>query len=297
MIEAVHISKKFGSFSVLSDVSFQVDRGQIYGLVGCNGAGKTTLMKILCGIYRPDWGSASVFGQPVFENWEMKRRCFFMTEETAFFPRCSLLEMRKFYQGYYPKWEDQAFYGLSEWFGIDPSEKISRFSKGMQRQAGLILAFSVHGDCLFLDEAFDGLDYTMRRQVKAMIRYYAKARDACLLVSSHNLQELEGLADSIGMLSDGALVFDGSVEQMKEEYQTCRFALPEGAGDLPALKADLLEQDGQGYLCILKASKEEAQRRLERIHARQAQVRPVQLEEFFRRERQEKDADWKKIFG
>lgn len=298
MIEAVHISKRFGSFSVLSDISLRVGPGEIYGLIGYNGVGKTTLMKILSGIYRPDQGRAVIGGQPVYEDPAVKRRCFFMTEEAAFFPQSSLLQMQKFYRGYYPAWREETFEGLVEWSGMDPKKKISQFSKGMQRLAGLLLALSSHADCLFLDEAFDGLDYTIRRQVRGMLRHYAREKRASLLISSHNLQELEGLADGIGMLNEGALIFDGPTEKMREDHQTCTFRLPAEREDgLARLHAELIEKEGSGWLCILKASKWEARARLEEIGAKEIQVRPVRLEEFFRIERKERDVDWEKIFG
>lgn len=308
MIEAVHISKKFGWSEILSDISFQVSKGEIYGLVGCNGVGKTTLLKILAGIYRPDQGYSQIAGEKVYENDKVKRRCFFMTEEATFFEQSSLKQMRKFYQGYYPEWEDRTFNGLVDWFGVDPSMKISRFSKGMQRQAGLILAFSTHAEYLFLDEAFDGLDFTMRRQISGMLRYYAASAPAALLISSHNLKELEDLADHIGMLNEGKLIFNGSVQEMKENYQTCCFTFGDSQMnsengremDLSILNgmldAKLTEKTSYGYLCILHASKQEAFRRLEAVGADDIRIRPVQLEEFFRIERKEQEVDWEKIF-
>lgn len=309
MIESIHVSKKFGRSEILSDVSFQVTKGEIYGLVGCNGVGKTTLLKILSGIYRPDRGCGQIAGEKIYENEKIKRRCFFMTEEATFFEQSSLNQMRKFYHGYYPRWNDRTFNGLVDWFGVDPSVKISRFSKGMQRQAGLILAFSTRAEYLFLDEAFDGLDFTMRRQISGMLRHYAAAGPAALLISSHNLKELEDLADHIGMLNEGKLIFNGSVKEMKQNYQTCCFSLSESESvaetgkekSLLLLKemldAELAEKNSDGYECILHTSEQEAFQRLKKIGAEHIRIRSVQLEEFFRIERKEKEVDWEKIFG
>ena len=143
MIEVERISKKFGDFLVLDDISFRAKEGEIYGLIGYNGVGKTTLMKIISGIYRPDAGSIRMDGKPVYENADAKKQCFFMTEEATYFSQASLVQMRKFYRGYYENWSDQTFEGLIRLFGVDPNMKISRFSKGMQRQASLVLALSV----------------------------------------------------------------------------------------------------------------------------------------------------------
>lgn len=296
MITVEHISKKFGDALVLNDISFQAKEGEIYGLIGYNGVGKTTLMKIISGIYRPDGGQVRMDGALVYENAQMKKQCFFMTEEATYFAQASLMQMRKFYRGYYENWSDQTFHGLISLFGVDPNMKISRFSKGMQRQASLVLAFSTHSKYLFLDEAFDGLDFTMRRTMRDMLIYYARTHQALLLVSSHNLKELEDLADKIGMLSEGALVFNDSTKHMREQFCTCHFHAPEHM-DLGSLNAKLVEEDEDGWLCIMEVSESEARLRLEQAGAENIRIRPIGLEEFFRKERKEKEIDWKEIFG
>jgi ABC-2 type transport system ATP-binding protein len=240
MITVSHITKKFGDFTVLSDINFQVSEGEIYGLVGYNGVGKTTLFKIMCGIYRANQGSVQIDNAAIYENPTLKSQCFLMTEESAVFSQATLNQMRKFYKGYYPTWSDHTFDQLTSCFSINPNKKVSQFSKGMQRQANLILAFSTRTKYLFLDEAFDGLDLTMRNLVREMIRYYAKEKKAAILISSHNLLELEELVEHIGMLSNGKLVFDDTTAKMKQHYGT--------------------------------------------------------LEEFFQKERKEKEIDWEKIF-
>lgn len=304
MIEAVRITKRFGDFTVLSNVSLKVEKGGIYGLIGYNGVGKTTLLKILSGIYRADSGSARINGKTVYENPDIKERCFFMTEEASFFQQSSLNKMRKFYSGYYSAWSDVTFEGLVKWFGVDPDARISRFSKGMQRQASLILAFSTRPEYLFLDEAFDGLDYSMRKQVCRMFRYYVKNKNAAILVTSHNLKELEDLADHIGMLHEGKLTFDNSTKQMRETYQACEFVYRGDKSSLYVDGTELLEVkehiDGSClnnlYYCIINSSEENARARLLDAGAEDIQIRPIQLEEFFLKERKERDADWEEIF-
>ena len=306
MIEVEHITKKFGDALILSDVSFLIPDGEIYGLIGYNGVGKTTLLKIISGIYRPDSGRVKIQGEDVYENAKIKQKSFFMTEEATFFSQSSLKQMRKFYSGYYPNWSDKTFEGLVKWFGVDPSMKISQFSKGMQRQASLTLAFSTRAKYLFLDEAFDGLDYTMRRQIRDMIQFYVKAENATILVSSHNLKELEDLADHIGMLSEGKLIFNDSTKQMRQNYQACQFVFEGERNVLEALDLELLEPDENVSLCeqekrshyfgIIHAGDREAYRILQEAGAKQIRLRPVQLEEFFRKERKEQEIDWKEIF-
>lgn len=304
MIKAEGLTKRFGDLTVLSDIDMSIRKGEIYGLIGYNGVGKTTLLKILAGIYRPDSGRAMIGGEPVYENPKMKEKCFFMTEEAGFFPQYSLNRMRNFYAGYYPGWCDNTFEELVKWFGVDPTAKISRFSKGMQRQASLILAFSTRPSYLFMDEAFDGLDYSMRRQVREMFSYYAKAEDAAILVTSHNLGELEEMSDRIGMLHEGRLIFDDSVEHMKEGSRACEFVfegdIREAAGDT----LDLLERTGvvdsernvYRYYCLVEGDTRSAEEKLKSIGAFDIKTREIQLEEFFRKERKEREADWGEIF-
>ncbi|MCD8132860.1 MAG: ABC transporter ATP-binding protein [Clostridiales bacterium] len=296
MIQVEHISKKFGDFPVLKDISFCADEGAIYGLIGYNGVGKTTLMKIISGIYRPDAGTVRINGEPVYENASVKKQCFFMTEEATYFSQASLMQMRRFYRGYYENWSDRTFQGLIRLFGVDPNMKISRFSKGMQRQASLTLAFSTRAKYLFLDEAFDGLDFTMRRLMREMLIYYARTSRALLLVSSHNLRELEDLADRIGMISEGQLIFDDSTGHMKEQFSTCHFRMDDDR-EPSVPNARLIEREGEGYMCILDASEEESRQLLAEAGATDIRVRPIQLEEFFLQERKETSIDWKEIFA
>ena len=296
MLKVQGITKYFGDFKVLSDISFEVRQGEIYGLIGYNGVGKTTLLKIICGIYRPDGGNVLLDGESVYENASAKGKCFFMTEESAYFAQSNLMQMRRFYKGYYPGWSDKTFFGLTDLFGVSPEMKISRFSKGMQRQAGLILAFSTRSPYLYLDEAFDGLDFTMRRMMKEMLKYYAENQKGTMIISSHNLKELEDLADHIGMLSEGELVFNDSTARMGEQFHTCLFRTEDKNADLSGLKAQLLEKEGEDYLCIMECTQEEAAIRLKKAGAVDIRIRPIQLEEFFRKERKEKEVDWKEIF-
>lgn len=215
MITINNVSKKFGKKQVLHNITCEIKQGSIYGLIGYNGAGKTTLLKIISGVYRPDSGEVCLDGKPVLKANDLKKELFIMTEEVYFLPQADLMQMRKFYKGYYPNWNDNTFFKLTEIFGLNLRQKIHGFSKGMQRQVGLILAFSVRPKFLFLDEAFDGLDLAMRRLMKDMLDAYVKATNATVIITSHNLRELEGIVDGIGMIRDNRLTFHGSVEDIR----------------------------------------------------------------------------------
>ena len=298
MIEIRHVSKNFRDLEVLKEISFSLSPGEIYGLIGYNGVGKTTLLKICSGIYRSDAGGVFINNTPVYESPECKRQCFFMTEEPPFFDQTSLQQMRVFYKGMIPDWSDGVFQKLIDYFELNPAKKVSRFSKGMQRQASLCAAFASRARYLFLDEAFDGLDYTIRRQVSDLLRWYAKEQKACVIISSHNLRELEGLADTIGMLSNGELVFNGSVGEIQKNYTVCICRFPR---ELPAdgmLNPVLSESlPDNSHFFLLHETQEDTGRIFYEAGAKILQIRPAQLEEYFRIERHEKKGNWDEIFA
>lgn len=300
MITVENVCKNFGKFKVLADINFNVKPSSIYGLIGYNGVGKTTLLKIISGIYRADQGSVFIDGKKIYENEELKRQIFLMTEEVAFFSQASLYDMRKFYRGYYPQWSDKTFHALVKVFGIQEKKKINQFSKGMQRQAGLIIAFSTHAKYLFLDEAFDGLDFTMRRLMRQLLIYYKVQFDAHIIISSHNLQELDGLADEIGMLSEGKLVYNDTSSRMKQEYKSCLFKDSFNQGksffENQLQKLCLIEESEDGMFAILNGTEEEIKQQFLELPVERLQIRPITLEEFFYKERREIEVDWKDIF-
>ena len=217
MIELDSIAKNFGKNEVLSGISLTIEDGIVYGLIGHNGAGKTTLLKIIGGIYRPDGGTVRVDGAPVYENEAVKQRMFMMTEELFFLPQATLPDMARFYSGYYPAWNQSVYERLTRAFGLDPQQKISGFSKGMQRQAGLITAFASGARILLLDEAFDGLDLQMRHTMRQILQAYVRARSATAVLTTHNLQELEACVQRFGMIRDARLFCDKGVDEIHAE--------------------------------------------------------------------------------
>ncbi|HIT90514.1 MAG TPA: ABC transporter ATP-binding protein [Candidatus Merdenecus merdavium] len=298
MIELKKISKSFGNMVVLEDVTMKMNHGNIYGLIGYNGVGKTTLLKILAGIYTPERGEVLIEEEKVYENPRIKQEIFFMTEESLAFPQSTLEDMRRFYKGYYKGWSDQTYEGLLKLFQIDPREKISTFSKGMQRQGGLILAFSTHCKYMLLDEAFDGLDLVMRRLVNEMIKYYVSDKDGIILITSHNLTELEQLAHKIFMLNHGQLVFEESTKRIETLYHKCTFLWENHLTQIPLeeLGMKLLEQREQTYVGIMKGSSDEILKKLSLIGCERIELDRVQLEELFQAEGKVKHVDWSKIF-
>lgn len=230
MIELRKVKKQYGRHVVIEDADWICRNGKIYGLVGYNGSGKTTLLKTIAGIYRADGGEILSDGVPTWDNEDFLQHSFLMTEELFFDPQSTPDQMRRLYRGYYPAWSDTLYERLLAIFGLDGSSRINGFSKGMQRQTGLLLALSTQPDNLFLDETFDGLDVTKRKMLAEILRQYAEKRQAVIIVTSHYLNELEAIVDEIGMIEDVKLVTPDAVKGGLQEY-----FLEKGAVDRDAI--------------------------------------------------------------
>jgi len=217
MIKVNNLTKSFDGFTALNNLSLHVEKGSIYGLIGVNGSGKTTLIRHLTGVLVPDNGEVLVGGQKVLENADVKERMGYIPDELFFYQNYSLKAMAKFYKGLYPTWNDDRYHEMINNFGLKENGKLSKFSKGMQKQAAFILVMSTRPDVLVLDEPIDGLDPIMRKKVWSYLLSDVADREMTVLISSHNLRELEGICDSVGILSQGSLKFEGKLEDLKNE--------------------------------------------------------------------------------
>ncbi len=218
MIELKSVTKKYGKHTIVSDVNCVYREGQIYGLIGYNGSGKTTLLKTVAGIFRPDGGEILADGISTAENESYRRNSFLMTEELFFEPQSTPDGMRRLYRGYYPSWNDDVYERLLRIFGLDRNAKIVGFSKGMQRQTGLLLALSVMPKYLFLDETFDGLDMAKRNMLARILKNYIAEKNALVIVTSHYLKELEHIADEVGMIDGERLIAPDTEGKSLESY-------------------------------------------------------------------------------
>lgn len=205
MIEVRDLQKKYGRLTALQNVSCSFAPGQIYGVIGYNGAGKTSFLKTLAGIYRPDAGSVRADGRDVFDDPGYKSRCFTLGEDLFFRPQADLRQMRRFTMGYYPGWDDGVYTALLQKFALPEKKKLAGFSKGMQRQAGILLGLATRPAYLFLDESFDGLDWEKRDLMVAILRRYAQVQKATIVVTSHYLRELQDVADRFLLVEDHTL--------------------------------------------------------------------------------------------
>lgn len=215
MIEVRGLTKRFGDFTALCNVTCTIPEGCIYGMVGSNGAGKSTLLRLISGVYRPDAGEIFIDGQPIYENTAMKARIAFVPDELYFLGGADMRRMARLYAAAYPAFDKARFEALTASFRLDPTKPLSAFSKGMRRQASIILSLSSRPKYIFFDETFDGLDPIMRTLVKKLIVEDVLDRHATAIITSHSLRELEDTCDQLALLHKGGLVLESDVQNLK----------------------------------------------------------------------------------
>lgn len=284
MIEVKHVVKSFDGFHALDDLTMTVPKGSIYGLVGPNGAGKSTILRHLCGAYRQDSGEITLEGQPVYENPDIKKRMAVIPDELYYFGTASTLDMMKFYRGIYPKFDMKRYEMLKEAFpAVDEKRPIRRLSKGMQKQSAFWLALCCRPDYLLLDEPVDGLDPVMRRQVWSLLMGDVAEHGTTVLVSSHNLRELEDVCDHVGILSHGKVALERSLSELQGGTVKLQIAFREDTP--PELPADLqiLHRSNLGriYTYIVRGTSEEVLSRFAAFNPLFQEALPLTLEEIF----------------
>ena len=215
MIELKNVTKSFGKFKALDHLSMRIPKGSVYGLVGPNGAGKSTAIRLMTGIYRPDSGSITMEGMAIYENPVAKLRMGYIPDDVFYFPSATMDEMRTFYKGIYPQFDDGLYEKLFEVFKLPRKSPIRRFSKGMQKQAAFHLCICTRPEMLILDEPVDGLDPVMRRQVWSLILSDVASYGTTVLISSHNLRELEDICDHVGIMDHGRMLLERSLADMQ----------------------------------------------------------------------------------
>ncbi len=276
MFELKNVTKTFGGFTALDDLNMTVPNGTVYGLVGPNGAGKTTVIRHMLGVYRPDRGTIQLDGQDVYENVAVKARIGSIPDDIFYFPSATLDEMRKFYRGIYPQFDDQLFEKLKEIFQL-PHGPIRRFSKGMQKQAAFHLTVCTRPEVLILDEPVDGLDPVMRRQVWSLLLSDVAQRGTTVLISSHNLRELEDICDHVGIMDHGKMLIERSLADM--QGSTVKVQL---VGD-PPKGLNILHESVSGRLktLVVRGEAQAVEAALAAESPAYFDVLPLSLEEIF----------------
>lgn len=283
MIEVRNLVKEFDGFRALDGVDMHVKKGAIYGLVGPNGAGKSTLIRHLTGVYRQDAGEVKIAGETVYENPAVKEKFGYIPDDLFYFISANTYEMKRFYQGMYPKFDDKLFYKLMEFFPtIDPKKNIRSLSKGMQKQVAFWLAVCTRPELLILDEPVDGLDPVMRRQVWSIIMADVAESDSTVLVSSHNLRELEDVCDHVGIMHKGKIMIERSLSELQGSVCKIQVAFQAEMPKLPENFEVLhMSNTGRVYTLIVKGDPEAAKAQLEKMNPMLIDLLPLTLEEIF----------------
>jgi ABC-2 type transport system ATP-binding protein len=277
MLELRNITKTFGDFKALDNLSMTIPRGAVYGLVGPNGAGKSTAIRHMLGVYRPDCGTVTLDGQPIYENPTAKSRIGSIPDDVFFFPSATLEEMRHYYRGIYKNFDDDLFNRLYDVFQLPKKSQIRRFSKCMQKQAAFHLTLCTRPDVLILDEPVDGLDPVMRRQVWSLILSDVAQRETTVLISSHNLRELEDICDHVGIMDHGKMMLEKSLADMQGATHKLQIV-----GDVPA-GLDILHESASGRLktLVVRGAAEEIEAKVGATNPAYFDVLPLSLEEIF----------------
>lgn len=277
MLEMKNVTKTFGNLKALDDLTMTVPKGSVYGLVGPNGAGKSTAIRHLTGIYRQDSGEVLMEGQPIYENNALKARIGVIADEIFYYPTATLADMHKFYRSIYPYFDEELYKKLSTVFQLPPKKQIRRFSKGMQKQAAFQLVLSLHPDVLILDEPVDGLDPVMRRNISSLILAEVAQRQVTVLISSHNLRELEDLCDHVGIMDHGKMLLERNLADMQGFIHKVQMV-----GEVPT-GLTILHQSNSGRLqtLIVRGSEDYIRKILEESNPQYYDLIPLSLEEIF----------------
>lgn len=281
MIKTNNLVKCFETVKALDGISINVKKGSVYGLVGPNGAGKTTLIKTLLGVYKPNEGEIEIDGIKDAENEELKQRIVYISDDLYFYPTYTIKDMAKFYKSIYKNWDDETFEKLKAIFNIDEKRKVKKLSKGMQKQVAFWLGLCTKPDIMILDEPVDGLDPVMRRSTMKLVLSEVASREMTVLISSHNLRELEDVCDYVGIMHKGKIVIEKALDDIKGNIHKIQVAFKDGMPEDLGSKLEILKSEvfGSVYNIIVKG--ENAHEIISSYEPLVCDVIPLSLEEVF----------------
>lgn len=285
MIQVSGLTKTFDGFRALNELNLSVKKGSIYGLVGVNGSGKTTIIRHLTGIYRQDSGTVRIDDEYVYDNINIKKRMGYIPDELYFFPNYSIKAYAKFYSKLFKSWNHERYTKLLQMFGLDDRRRMSKFSKGMQKQAAFIFIMSAMPDIMILDEPIDGLDPVVRKLVMQNIVEDVAERDMTVLISSHNLKEMEGICDSIGIVRDGRMAIERDLDDLKSDVHKIQAAYPaniqQGIEKYAPLNVLHIEYRGTVEILVVRDKEESIRNHISALKPLVYDLLPLTLEEIF----------------
>ena len=283
MIKITNVSKAFGKKSVLENLNCTIKTNSIYGLIGANGAGKSTLLRIINDIFKRDSGTIEIDGKEVEDNQELKQKLVFVPDDLYFFPNYTLRDMARFYESMYKAFDMKNVEELAGILKLDMNTKIQNFSKGMKRQCALICAISTNADYMFFDETFDGLDPVVRNLLKKIIAKQMDKKDTTIIMTSHNLRELEDICDNLGLLYKGGILFESDIDSLKTNMFKVQISLKEDFDKETFKDLEVMNFKKMGSVAtvIIKGEREAAEDILKKLNPIILDFLPLTLEEMF----------------
>lgn len=283
MITVKHLTKKFGDFTALNDITCTIPEGSIYGMVGSNGAGKSTFLRLITGVYKPDEGEIKIDGVPVYDNPEAKEKFMYVPDELYFIGGANIERMAKLYSSVYKNYNTARLYELAKKLNLSTKRSINSFSKGMKRQTSIILALAACPKYIFFDETFDGLDPVVRNVIKNLIYSDIVERGSTAIITSHSLRELEDTCDQLSLLHKGGLVFERDITDLKTSLFKVQIALSQEYDQSLFSDIDILNFSKKGSVSnmIVKGDREETVEKLNAHMPLILDVLPLSLEEVF----------------
>lgn len=283
MITITNLCKNFGKKEILKDLNCTIQDGSIYGLVGANGSGKSTLLRLINGVYEQDAGTILIDSEDIHENEALKQKVVFVPDDLFFYPTYTLLDMGKFYMAMYDKFDMNYFLELADLLHLDLKKKISTFSKGMKRQCALICALATNCEYMFFDETFDGVDPVIRNVLKKILAKQMALKNTTIVMTSHNLRELEDICDNLGLLYGGGILFESDIDTLKTNMCKVQISLKEDFNEQTFKRLHVLNYKKCGSVAtlVLKEEVNDAREILEKLKPIILDFLPVTLEELF----------------
>lgn len=281
MIKTKDIVKSFEGFKALEGISINIKKGSVYGLVGPNGAGKTTLIKTMLGIYKQNHGEIEIDGIKDINSEDLKQRIVYISDDLYYYPSYTIKDMAKLYKSIYKNWDCETYEKLKAVFNIDEKRKVKKLSKGMQKQVAFWLGLCTKPDVMILDEPVDGLDPVMRRSTMKLVLSEVEARDMTVLISSHNLRELEDVCDYVGIMHKGRIVIEKALDDIKGNIHKIQVAFKNGLPEDLNDKLDVLKCESFGSVYNIIVKGENAQKIINSYEPLVCDIIPLSLEEVF----------------
>ena len=283
MIKITNLNKSYGDKKVLENLNCTIKTGSVYGLIGANGAGKSTLLRIIMGIFKKDSGIIEIDGKELVDSEELKQKLVYVPDDLFFFKNYTIKDMAIFYSKLYPKFDMDFAMGFAEKLKLNTNQKIQTFSKGMKRQAALICALSTNADYMFFDETFDGIDPVIRNYMKKVIAEQMQKKETTIIMTSHNLRELEDICDNLGLLYKGGVLFESDVDSLKTNMFKIQISLDKDFDEKDFQNYNVLsfKKTGSVATIIMKGDREGYEKVLQEMNPIILDFLPLTLEEIF----------------